>query len=152
MNEQEMPQMQLLLRDEQVRDEIIFLTPTHYQEAIEWIRRHFTFAYGQQIDWSHDANAVTGNMQDLRENALLQLLRQYDVEPTQTLTVIWAYADIGVKLPFSLIARHIHAIWLPIVDDVFVLDTHDTWCLEIFHEGNFSCGMYEKMKIARENL
>ena len=91
-------------------------------------------------------------MQDLRENALLQLLRQYDVEPTQTLTVIWAYADIGVKLPFSLIARHIHAIWLPIVDDVFVLDTHDTWCLEIFHEGNFSCGMYEKMKIARENL
>lgn len=89
MDRQAMPQMQLLLQDEQVRDKIIFLTPTHYQEAIEWIRRHFKFAYGQQIEWSHDANAITGNMQDLREKVLLQLLRQYDVEPTRTLTVIW---------------------------------------------------------------
>ena len=121
------------------------VTPTPLLSSTTSKRPHF-FEDEPQIDWSHDLKAVTGNMQNLRENVLLQLLKQYDVEPTRTLTVIWTYADIGVKLPFSLIARHIHALLLPVVDDVFVLDMHDTWCLEMFHEGIFSCGTHASLK------
>jgi hypothetical protein len=38
------------------------------------------------------------------------------------------------------------ALWLPVIDDVFVFDLHDTWCLEKFHEGDFSCGGYEQTR------
>ena len=146
MEEQKMPQMRMLLQDEQVRNEMIRLTPAQYQEGIEWIRKHFTFVYGQQIDWCHDPDAVIGKIQDLSEHELLHLLERYHVEPTRRLTVSWAYADTGIELPLSLIARHIYGIWLPVNDDVFLFDMNDTWCLELFHEGNFSCGSYEQKK------
>lgn len=136
----------MLLQDEHVRDKIKLLTPSAYQDAIEWIRKHFTFAFGQQIDWRHDPDAVTGNIQALDEKTLAQLLGRYNVELSRTLTIIWAYADIGVTMPLTLIARHIHTIWLPVIDDVFVLDLNDSWCLEFHHEGAFSCGRYGQVR------
>jgi hypothetical protein len=140
VDELEMPQIQMVLQDEQVKYEIAFLTPAEYQTAVDWIGNHFTFLYGQQIDWSHDSDAVLGNIKDLKEEALLLLLKRHNVEVSRRVMIIWTYADTGIKLPLSLLAKHINNLWLPGIDDVFVVDIHDVWCLELYHEGNFSYG------------
>jgi hypothetical protein len=116
------------------------LSSDAYEYTIHWIRDHFTFAYGQQIDWSHDSHAVIGKISELTEERLQQLLKEYGVEPSRKVTIVWTYGDMGMKLPLYLVAQHIKDIWLPVLDDVFLLDPQDTWCMEFEHEGVFSCG------------
>jgi hypothetical protein len=144
MNEH--PQMSLLLLHHDVALEMTVLSQNEYEDAIHWIDDHFRFVHTQQIDWSHDPSSVPGKMTELTEERLLDLLQTYAVEPSQRIKVIWAYGDMGITLPVYLIARHIKDIWLPVLDDVFLLDTQDTWCLELYHEGEFSCGRYPLSK------
>ncbi|HYL44388.1 MAG TPA: hypothetical protein VEU97_13465 [Ktedonobacteraceae bacterium] len=138
----ELPHMSRLRLDSSVELAMEILSPSEYGNAINWIRDHFAFAFGQQIDWSHDSDAVIGNISELTEESLLQLFKFYGVEPSRWITVVWTYGDMGIKLPLYLIAQHIKDIWLPVIDDVFLFDTQDTWCMELYHEGVFSCGHY----------
>lgn len=58
MRENEMPQIERLRRSPSVVSQMELLSPGAYQRALTWIRQHFRFAYGQQIDWSHDPFVV----------------------------------------------------------------------------------------------
>jgi hypothetical protein len=136
----ELPQMSRLRLDSAVELAMEILSPSEYGNSINWIRDHFAFAFGQQIDWSHDSDAVIGNISELTEESLLQRFKFYGVEPSRRITVVWTYGDRGIRLPLYLIAQHIQDIWLPVIDDVFLFDTQDTWCMELYHEGVFSCG------------
>lgn len=142
MNEYDLPQISRLLQDASVETTMKILSPTEYQNAIIWIRDHFIFVYGQQIDWSNDPSAVAGNIAELTGEKVLELLRAYSVKPSRYITILWAYGDSGISLPLYLAAKHIKDIWLPVLDDVFLFDSQDTWCMELYHEGNFSCGRY----------
>lgn len=138
----ELPQMSRLRLHHTVELAMKLLSHSDYERAINWIDDHFTFAHTQQIDWSHDPDAVTGKIADLTEERLLHVLKTYGVEPSRRIQVIWTYGDVGITLPLYHVARHIKDIWLPGLDDVFLLDTRDIWCLELYHEGEFSCGRY----------
>lgn len=142
MSHDELPQLERLSLYPSVVSAMEFLSPAAYQDAIVWIRNHFHFAYGQQIDWSHDPEAVTGKISELTEERIQGLLKKYGVEASQRITIVWAYGDRGITLPLHLVVAHIKDLWLPALDDVFLFDPGGFWCVELYHEGNFSCGRY----------
>lgn len=136
-------QLQLLGGHPEVKDEMVVLSPTAFQEAIDWISSHFSFLYDQQIDWAHDPRVVEGDVTDLDTDTLIALLSRYRVQPQQRVYVAWSYGDFSITLPVHLVGKHLNDIWFPATDDVFVFDPHETWCLELHHEGRFSLGSYE---------
>jgi hypothetical protein len=142
MSNDELPQIERLILYPSVISAMEFLSPVAYQDTLAWIRNHFHFAYGQQIDWSHDPGAVTGKILELTEEKLQGLLKNYGVEASRRITIVWAYGDKAITLPLHLVAAHIKDIWLPALDDVFLFDPQDVWCVELYHEGNFSCGRF----------
>ena len=142
MDLHEPPQVSRLRHHRSVKLAMEVLSSKAYQEALDWLRDHFTFNFNQQIEWSGDPDVATGEISDLNEPRLLHLLQAYGVEPSRQVTILWAYGDIGMKLPVSLVAKYINDIWLPVNDDVFLFDMKDVWCLELHHEGAFSCGRY----------
>lgn len=146
MGENGLPFLSRLRQDNSVVLALEIVNTTEYQEALHWIREHFTFAFGQQIDWSHDLSVVTGRIAELTEEQLQQIFHLYGVQPDRIVTIIWTYSDVGVRLPLYLIALHIDDIWFPVLDDVFLFDPQDTWCMELHHEGEFSIGKYANQK------
>lgn len=139
-------QLANLRRHVGVRQRLEILTADSYHADVDWLNAHFQFAASQQIDWSRDSDVVRGQIDQLSRNEVQTLLSRVGVQPQQRVHVVWAYSDFGITLPMRDVAGHIDEIWFPATDDVFVFDPTDTWCLELHHEGTFSCGRYSPIQ------
>jgi hypothetical protein len=134
------------MTDIDVQRHLEVLTADSYRAAVEWLNAHFRFVASQQIDWSSDSDVVFGQINQLSVQQVQTLLSRYGVQLQRRVYVIWAYGDFGIILPAQDVAAHIDDIWFPATDDVFVFDPTDDWCLELHHEGMYSCGRYKHVQ------
>jgi hypothetical protein len=138
-------QLSKLMGHAEVQRALEILTADSYRADIKWLKTHFRFAASQQIDWPQKGDVVLGQIDQLSADEMQTLLGRHGVQPQRRVHVIWAYGDFGVILPVQEVGTHIDDIWFPATDDVFILDPADDWCLELHHEGIYSCGRYMPM-------
>ncbi len=138
-------QITRLMRHVEVQRCLEPLSADSYRAAVKWLNTHFQFDTNQQIDWQKTGDVVYGQIDQLSAADVQNLLGRFGVQPRRRAHVIWAYGDFGVIVPVQEVGAHLDDIWFPATDDVFTFDPKDDWCLELHHEGVYSCGRYKSV-------
>lgn len=79
-----------------------------------------------------------GSVLSLGPDSLYELVSTYLGTFPGVVHIIWAYVEIGITLPLSILSEYLlDDVWFPATDDVFIFDPMADWCLELHHEGQF---------------
>lgn len=133
---------QRLLETTELEGQFELLSADDAEDCVEWLSDNFSLPYGQ-IDWTDCPEGTSEKLPQLDYEQLAQRLTQLWLKPDAEVLLVWSDADEVVSLRWKDALEHLETLWLPGKEDVWLIPSDESGCIELHHENRLGYIQFE---------